>query len=416
MAPNNLNIPADNVSFFTPAQLPASGTAVNVNKLPEGKSLPKLFQPIKIRGLEFQNRIWLSPLCQYSAQGGKPSLWQMAHIGGIVSRGPGLTIVEASGVTPEGRITPNDAGIWSDEQAEAWARIVEFAHSQNQKIAIQIAHAGRKASTVAPWIVGDETASEEIGGWPDDVWGPSAIPFRDDFPKPKELTKEGIQRIKQAFVDAAKRAIKAGFDVLEIHNAHGYLLHSFLSPVSNKRTDEYGGSFENRTRLTLEIVDGVRAVMPHDMPLLLRISASDWLTEVFPDQPSWTPEDTARLAPILFEHGVDFLDVSSGGNHPKQKIIGGPAYQAPFAQKVMDKIRSLPPSKDGRRLLVGSVGSYTDGRVAEDVLQKEWADVILVGRQFQRNPGTVWAWADQLGVDVKLANQISWGFKGRGRL
>lgn len=191
-------------------------------------------------------------------------------VGGIFTRGPGLTFFEATAVLSEGRITPEDAGIWSDDHIEPFAKVIEFAHSQNQKIGIQLAHAGRKGSTVAPWIGGIPLADESVGGWPDNVWGPSTIPFAEGYATPKELSKDGIKRIVQAFADAAKRAIKAGIDVIEIHNAHGYLLHSFLSPTSNKRTDEYGGSFENRTRLTLEIVDAVRAAIPDDMPLFLR--------------------------------------------------------------------------------------------------------------------------------------------------
>ena len=191
-------------------------------------------------------------------------------VGGIVSRGPGLSMVESTAVTPEGRITPEDTGLWSDDQIEPLAQIVAFAHSQNQKIGIQLGHAGRKASTVAPWLDMGATATEEANGWPDDVWAPSALRFKEGYPQPKALTLDGIKRLKHAYVDAARRAVRAGFDVVEIHNAHGYLLHSFLSPVANKRTDEYGGSFENRTRLTLEVVDAVRAVIPPDMPLFLR--------------------------------------------------------------------------------------------------------------------------------------------------
>lgn len=199
-------------------------------------------------------------------------------VGGIFTRGPGLTFFEATAVVPEGRITPEDAGLWSDDHIEPFAKVIEFAHSQNQKIGIQLAHAGRKASTVAPWVGGTQLADDTVGGWPDNVWGPSTAPFGEGFPSPKELTKEGIKGIVQAFVDAAKRAVKAGIDVIEIHNAHGYLLYTFLSPVSNKRTDEYGGSFENRTRLTLEVVDAVRAAIPDDTPLFLRCAINPSLS------------------------------------------------------------------------------------------------------------------------------------------
>ncbi|KAF9565502.1 FMN-linked oxidoreductase [Agrocybe pediades] len=425
--PANLNVPAKGIPYFTPAQIPPAGTALEPQA--DAKEIPKLFQPLRIRGVEFQNRIWLSPLCQYSAENGFVSAWHMAHLGGIFTRGPGHTMVEASAVLANGRITPEDVGIWSDEHIKGLSEIVTFAHSQSQKIGIQLAHAGRKASTVAPWIHGDPLASKEVGGWPDDVWGPSDLPFEDDYPKPKALSKEGIKEVVDAFEAAAKRALKAGFDVVEIHAAHGYLLSSFLSPASNKRTDEYGGSFENRIRIVLEIVDRVRAVIPQTMPLFLRISATDWLEESLPHEPSWRSEDTVRLAPILYAHGVDFLDVSSGGNHYQQHIHAGPSYQAPFAHDVMKALGAVStypsaktenkgnvdPSKPPSRLIVGTVGAITSGTQAEGLLKDGKADVIVVGRQFQKNPGTVWEWAEQLGVDIQIANQIRWGFKGRGK-
>lgn len=402
---NIFNAPAPGISYFTPAQIPASGTAYDTQ--PNGKPVPKLFTPIKIRGVEFHNRIFLSPLCQYSAENGHMTAWHLAHLGGIFTRGPALTIIEASAVLPEGRITPEDVGLWQDSQIEPMRKIVEFAHSQNQKIAIQLAHAGRKASTLAPWLHMGLVATEEQGGWPEDVWGPSAIPFNDQFPKPKELTKEGIKRVKSAFVAAAKRALKAGFDVIEIHSAHGYLLSSFLSPVSNKRTDEYGGSFENRIRLLVEIADAIRAVIPPSMPLFVRVSASEWLEEVLPNEDSWKSEDTVKLAGILAEHGVDFIDVSSGGNNAAQKITKkSQAYQAHFADAVK--------KTHGDKIVVGSVGGFDNGKLAEEVLQNGSADVILVGRHFQKNPGAVWQFADDLGIDVHVAHQIEWGFRGRG--
>ncbi|KAH9887890.1 FMN-linked oxidoreductase [Cubamyces lactineus] len=405
MSVREFNRPAPNTSYFTPAQFPPAGTAVDPQ--PDGKPIPTLFKPLKIRGVEFQNRIWLSPLCQYSSDNGVVQEWQHAHLGGIFTRGPGLTIVEATAVLPEGRITPECAGIWNDEQAAAWAKIVEFAHSQGQKIGIQLAHAGRKASTLAPFVNMGRVADEAANGWPDDVWGPSAIPFNDQFPQPKELTKEGIKRIVKGFVDAARRALRAGFDVIEIHGAHGYLISSFLSPMSNKRTDEYGGSFENRIRLAVEVVDAVRAVIPPSMPLFFRVSASEWLEEVFPDQPSWRSEDTVRLAGVLAEHGVDLLDVSSSGNHPAQKIKTGPAYQAHFAEAVK--------RAHGDKILVSAVGAINDGQLAQSVLDKGQADAIFVGRMFQKNPGLVWKFADDLGVQIHVAGQIGWGFYGRAK-
>ncbi|PCH39795.1 FMN-linked oxidoreductase [Wolfiporia cocos MD-104 SS10] len=404
--PNIFNPPAPGIPYYTPAQYPPAGTVVDPQ--PNGRPIPALFQPVKIRGVEFPNRLWLSPMCQYSAEDGKLTPWHYAHLGGIIQRGPGLSMVESTSVTPEGRITPEDSGLWCDEQIAPLKEIVTFAHSQNQKIGIQLGHAGRKASTVAPWLDQGATAIEAVGGWPNEVYAASAGAYSDSYPKPKELTKEGIKNIVHAFVDAAKRALKAGFDVIEIHNAHGYLLHGFVSPASNKRTDEYGGSFENRTRLTIEIVDAVRAMIPPDMPLFLRISATDWLEESLADEPSWTPQDTVRFAGILADHGVDLLDVSSGGLHPAQKIKGGPAYQAPFAE--------LVKKEHGDRILVSSVGAISDGKTAQGVLEKGQADAVFVARQFQKNPGTVWQFAEELGVDITVAHQIEWGFMGRGNV
>ncbi|KAH9893611.1 FMN-linked oxidoreductase [Cubamyces lactineus] len=399
------NRPAPNTPYFTPAQFPPAGTAVDPQ--PDGKPVPTLFKPLKIRGVEFQNRLWLSPLDQYSSDNGVPQEWHHAHLGGIFTRGPGFSMVEASAVLPEGRVTPECAGIWNDEQASAWAKIVEFAHSQGQKIGIQLAHAGRKASTLAPFVNMGSVAVEAANGWPDDVWGPSAIPYNDKFPQPKELTNDGIKRIIKAYVDAARRALRAGFDVIEIHGAHGFLITTFLSPTSNKRTDEYGGSFENRIRLAVEIVDAVRGVIPPTMPLFFRVSASEWLEEVFPNEPSWRIEDTVRLAGVLAEHGVDLIDISSSGNHPAQKIKTGPAYQAHFSEAVK--------RAHGDKVLVSAVGSITDGQLAQSVLDKGQADVIFVGRGFQKNPGLVWKFADDLGVQIHVAGQIGWGFYGRAR-
>ncbi|KAL9099401.1 MAG: hypothetical protein Q9163_005099 [Psora crenata] len=395
------NEPAKGISYFTPAQKPPSGTASDPQ--PDGSHPPKLFQPLKLRGVTFQNRIMLSPLCQYSAEDGHLTDWHFAHLGGIVSRGPGLSMVEATSVTPEGRITPEDSGLWKDSQMEPMKRIVEFAHSQGQKIGLQVAHAGRKSSTVAPWLRQGDTATEELNGWPDNVYAPSAIAYNNRFPHPKEMTKDDIQNLKDAWVASVKRALACGFDVIEIHNAHGYLLHSFVSPVSNTRTDEYGGSFENRTRLTREIVELTRQTMPRDMPLFLRISATDWLEEE-PGMDSWKVEDTVRLAEVIAPMGVDLLDVSSGGLHPKQKIKGGPGYQAPFAKAVKEKL--------GDKLAVGTVGTITNGKQANQLLE-EGLDLAICGRMFQKNPGLVWQFAEDLGVQINVANQIRWGFGGR---
>lgn len=314
-------------------------------------------------------------------------------------------MIEATAVVPEGRITPEDVGLWKDSQIAPIAKIVEFAHSQGQKIAIQLAHAGRKASTVAPWLSAAATATEEVNGWPDNVYAPSAIAYSDALPNPKEMSLDDIEYVKNAFVAAAKRSLQCGFDVIEIHNAHGYLLHEFVSPASNKRTDKYGGSFENRTRLTLEIVEAVRAVIPQDMPLFLRISASDWLDQGNYEGESWTNADTCKLAPLLAAKGVDLLDVSSAGNHPAQKIKSGPGYQAPFAKEIKKAV--------GDQLLVGTVGTITSGKQANDLLE-EGLDLAIAGRYFQKNPGLVWTWAEELDVEIQVANQIRWGFGGRG--
>ncbi|KAG4417124.1 hypothetical protein IFR04_009760 [Cadophora malorum] len=411
------NKAAPGVSYFTPAQEPPAGTATDPQ--PDDKPLPKVFQPLTIRGTTFQNRIFLSPLCQYSSENGHFTAWQFAHLGGIFTRGPGLTIIEATAVVPEGRITPEDSGIWSDEHIEGeWGlkKVTEFAHSQGQKIAIQLAHAGRKASTVAPWLNMGATATEDVNGWPNNVKAPSTTPYNDVFPQPTALTLEEIKDLKKKWVAGVERAVKAGFDVIEIHNAHGYLFHEFLSPVANQRTDKYGGSFENRTRLTLEIVELTRKAMPKDMPLFLRISATDWL-DTNPEfkGESWTLDDTLKLAPLLAERGVDFLDVSSGGNSPMQKIKAGPGYQAPFAKAIKKAV--------GDKMFVGTVGSITEGKQAEALLTgkgseeqargSEELDAVLVGRMFQKEPGLVWRFAEELGVQINVANQIRWGFGGR---
>lgn len=394
---------ASGVSYFTPAQEPPSGSQLNGST--------KLFSPLTIRGTTFQNRLFLPPLCQYSAKNGYANDWHLTHLGGIIQRGPGLTIMEATAVQPIGRITPEDLGLWEDGHIEPLRRITEFAHGQNQKIAIQLAHAGRKASCVAPWLSANAVATKDIGGWPDEIVAPSAIAQEAVNPVPKALTLDDIEKLKQDWVDAAKRAVKAGFDVIEIHSAHGYLLHSFLSPVSNKRTDKYGGSFENRTRLVLEIAEAVRAAIPKEMPLFVRISATDWFEfdasfkEEFPE--TWTVAQSSELSSLLAERGVDLIDVSSGGVHAKSvaAIRPGPAYQVPFAQDIKKAV--------GDKILVSAVGGIKTGQLAEEVLQSG-IDVVMAGRWMQKNPGLVYQFADELEVDVKMANQIGWGFGGRG--
>ncbi|KAI1193532.1 hypothetical protein F5X97DRAFT_34535 [Nemania serpens] len=399
------NVAAKGVPYFTPAQEPPAGAFIGED------TSPKLFTPLKIRGVTLQNRLLLAPMCQYSAENGYATDWHLTHLGGIIQRGPGLSIVEATAVVPEGRITPEDTGLWEDGQIEPFKRIVTFAHSQNQKIAIQLAHAGRKASTTAPWLGLDSTASKEVGGWPDQIVGPSAIAYSANGPVPKALTVDGIHEVKQAFVDASIRAVKAGFDVIEIHSAHGYLLHSFLSPISNQRTDQYGGSFENRTRFLLEVVEAVREAVPQDMPVFVRISGTDWFEfdtsadNLFPE--SWTVAQSAQLSILLAEKGVDLVDVSSGGAHPaapKSLIQSGPGYQAPFAQEIKKAV--------GDKLLVSSVGAINNGKLAEELLQSG-LDAVMSARWFLRDPGLVVQFANDVGADVQMANQIGWGFGGR---
>ncbi|KAK1217805.1 NADH-dependent flavin oxidoreductase [Marasmius sp. AFHP31] len=412
------NVPAPGIPYFSPKQDPPSGTAVEPQ--PNGKPIPLTFKPLKIRDLEMQNRITVAPLCQYSAENGHITPWHMAHIGGIVSRGPALTFVEATAVEARGRITPEDAGIWSDEHIESWKQLTTFAHSQNQKIGIQLAHAGRKASCVAPFIDFGMAATTAVGGWPDNVVGPSSEPWASTYCSPRELTVPEIKGIVQAFKDGAVRAIKAGFDTIQIHNAHGYLLHSFVSPYSNKRTDEYGGSFENRTRLTLEIVDAVRSVMPEGMPLFLRISGTDWLEEVFPDQPSWTIDDTVKFAHILADHGVDAIDISSGGNSEHQRVAFFGTTKINMAQSILaQKVKQSFDAKNqqtrgGGKTLVSAVGSINTGEVAEMCLKEGRCDFVSVGRHFQKNPAAVWQFAEDLDISIYVAKQIGWGFGGRG--
>ena len=311
-------------------------------------------------------------------------------------------IIEATGVVPEGRITPHCVGLWKDSQVAPMRQVIEFAHSQGQKIGIQLAHAGRKASTVPPWL-GGVTATNAVGGWVDNVKAPSAIPFAEGDIIPKAMTKQDIQEFKDAWVAATKRALSAGVDFIEIHNAHGYLLSSFLSPSSNKRTDEYGGSFENRIRLSLEIAQLTRNTVGPNVPVFLRVSATDWLENSIPDEKGWKLEDTLEFARALAAQGcVDLIDISTGGVHSAQKITAGPAFQAPFAAAVKKVV--------GDRMLVAAVGMINHGNLAEKILNEDGTDVILVGRAFQRDTGLTWQFAKDLDVEIAMAGQIRWGF------
>ncbi|PNH63072.1 hypothetical protein VD0002_g5160 [Verticillium dahliae] len=401
------NTPAKGVPFFTPEQSPPAGTAL---KAANGE-IPKLFTPLKIRGVELPNRIWLSPMCQYSAHEGFHTLWHTTHYGGIVQRGPGFSMIEATAVQANGRITPEDSGIWLDAHVDKLKEHVDFAHSQNQLISIQLGHAGRKASTVAPWLP-QAIATEDVNGWPNDVVGPSDVPFGQDFPTPRALTLDEIDEVKRDFAAAVKRALHAGFDMIELHFAHGYLVSSFLSPTSNRRTDKYGGSFENRTRLALELVEETRAILPDSTPLAVRFSATEWL-DTNPDfeGESWTIKESIEFAKLLADRGVDILDISSGGNNTAQKVKGGPGYQAGFAKAIKKAV--------GDKAFVSTVGSIKTGTLAEQLISggkdedDTPLDLVAVGRMFQKNPGLVWAWADELETSIQVAHQIGWGFGGR---
>jgi 2,4-dienoyl-CoA reductase-like NADH-dependent reductase (Old Yellow Enzyme family) len=415
------NKAAPGAPFYTPVQDPPAGTAL------DPATAPTLYQPLKIRNMTLQNRWAVAPMCQYSADDGHLTDWHFAHLSQFILRGTALTIVEATSVLPNGRITPQDSGMWKDSQIAPLKRIVDFAHSQGQKVGIQLAHAGRKASTLAPWLRahGSAVASKEHGGWEDNVWGPSAICFGEGFAVPKEMTKDDIKELLQAWKDAARRAVEAGVDTIEIHSAHGYLLTSFLSPISNQRTDEYGGSFENRTRLLFETIAAVREVIPESMPLFVRISATEWMEHA--NGPSWTLEDSIRLAKLLPAAGVDLLDVSTGGNNEAQKIDIHPYYQVDLAGKIREALR-----KDGIDLLIGAVGLITNAEMARSIVQEgkeasatvtgaaahdsdevasevagpvTRADLVLVARQFLREPEFVLRSAHQLGVEVKWPNQ-----------
>ncbi|KAJ4294940.1 NADH-dependent flavin oxidoreductase [Collariella sp. IMI 366227] len=378
------NKATESTPFYTPVQDPPAGTAVTPQ--PSGKPMPKLFTPLQIRGMAMQNRIMVSPMCQYSAHEGFHTPWHSTHLGGIVQRGPGLTIIEATAVQANGRITPEDSGLWLDAHADRLRKHVDFAHSQGQKMAIQLSHAGRKASSVAPWLSRGAIASPSAGGWPKDVVAPSSVGYDAHHAAPRAMSMAEIEQFKSDFVAAARRAVGAGFDAIEIHGGHGYLLHQFVSPATNQRTDRYGGSFENRVRLPLEICEVVRAAIPADMPLLYRLSATDWLEEADQYQgPSWKLEDSVRFAPLLAEKGVDFLDVTTGGNHPQQKIRAGPGYQAPFAKEIKKAV--------GKKMFVGTVGAITTGPQAEELIRGDRdaddvpLDIVLVGRMFLKNPG-----------------------------
>jgi 2,4-dienoyl-CoA reductase-like NADH-dependent reductase (Old Yellow Enzyme family) len=326
-----------------------------------------LFSPLQLRSVVFPNRIGVSPMCEYSSQDGFANDWHLVHLGCRAQGGAGLVMTEASAVTPEGRISINDLGIWKDDHIAKLEQIAQFVHSQGARAGVQLAHAGRKGSMTAPFG-GERLLTPEEGRW--EPQGPSAIAFSPNYAVPKALDEAEIAGVVSAFADAARRIDKAGFDLVEIHAAHGYLLHEFLSPLSNHRTDEYGGSFDNRTRLLLEVVDAVRAVWPDHLPLFVRISATDWADG------GWTPDESVELSRRLRDHEVDLVDVSSGGQVPHAKIPVGPGFQVPFAARIR-KVAGISTA---------AVGMITEPKQANDIIANGEADMVLLAREMLRDP------------------------------
>ena len=347
-----------------------------------------LFSPITIRGLEIKNRLWVSPMCQYSANDGLVNDWHMQWLGSLAVGGHGLVMTEATAVNPVGRHSLEDAGLWRDDHVDAWAPIVEFCRSHGAVMGVQLAHAGRKAGTRPPWM-GRVELTEAEGGW--QSVGPSTLPA-EHHSDPRPLSRDEIASVVEDFVAAARRAMDAGFDVIEIHSAHGYLLHEFLSPLSNARDDEYGGSFENRTRLTLEVMKAVRAEVGPDVPVFVRLSCTDYI------EGGWNIDDTVRLSALLKEAGCDLIDCSSGGVAPVKftEMDIGPGYQVQFAEAV----------RNGASIASGAVGLITDAEHAEAILQEGRADVVLVARAAMRNPYFAVAAAEQLGEVIPWAPQL----------
>jgi 2,4-dienoyl-CoA reductase-like NADH-dependent reductase (Old Yellow Enzyme family) len=346
-----------------------------------------LFSPITLRGLTLRNRIVVSPMCQYSAKDGEATAWHMIHLGSLALSGAGLLTIEATAVEADGRITPADLGLWNDA-AEAALRPILAAIRQHSGIAVamQLAHAGRKASSQVPWKGGEQISLSE-GGWL--AFAPSALPQKPGETSPLALDKAGLTRVRDAFAAAASRAARLGIDALEIHGAHGYLLHEFLSPLSNHRTDEYGGSLENRIRFPLEVFEAVRAVFPDDRPVGVRVSASDWVDG------GWDIEQTIAFANALKTRGVDWIDASSGGVSPAQKITLGPGYQVPFAEAI----------RKATGLTTMSVGLITDVRQAEDIVASGKADLIALGRGLLYDPRWPWRAAAELGATAEAPPQ-----------
>ncbi|KAF2120575.1 NADH-dependent flavin oxidoreductase-like protein [Lophiotrema nucula] len=452
MAASDVNKGVPGVPYFTPQHLISPGTP---NPSAKPGSVPTLFTPLKIRDTTLRNRIIVAPMCQYSTAAtgseiGALTDYHIATLGHYALKGSALVFVEATGVQPNGRISPNCPGLWSDAQIPALRRVSDFIKSQGALSGIQLAHAGRKSSTAAPWLSSKDRkvslrTQKENGGWPDNVVGPmggdewswDGKPNSDPtggFWAPRQLNEQDIKELVGDWASAAKRAVQAGIDVIEIHAAHGYLFHQFLSPVTNQRSDKYGGSFENRTRILVETIQAIRAVIPEGMPLFLRISSTEWLedTDLGKKFGSWDVESSILLAKMLPGLGVDLLDVSSGGNAGAQKInmFESKDYQTRIAARIRSELK-----KENLKLLIGAVGLITEADQARDIVEEggaarklngneveiakeaaaavkmteggePMADAILVARQFMREPEWVLRVAWQLGVDVAWPNQF----------
>jgi 2,4-dienoyl-CoA reductase-like NADH-dependent reductase (Old Yellow Enzyme family) len=349
-------------------------------------SAPGLFSPLRLRGVELRNRIAMSPMCQYSSVDGLATDWHFVHLGSRAAGGVGLVLTEAAAVLPEGRISPQDLGIWTDAQVDGLRRCVGFIEAQGIPAGVQLAHAGRKASTAPPWD-GGRVVGADRGGWT--PVAPSAVPFRAGDPVPEALDAAAIARVVRAFADAAERARAVGFRVVELHAAHGYLLHQFLSPLSNRRTDGYGGSLENRMRLTLEVTDAVRRVWPEELPIFVRISATDWADG------GWDGEQSVALARELRARGVDLVDCSTGGVVPGVKIPVAPGYQTRFAEQI----------RRDAGIATGAVGLITDPEQADEIIRAGRADRVLLARQLRRDPCWPLRAAKRLGASAPWPKQ-----------
>ncbi|KAF1987002.1 NADH-dependent flavin oxidoreductase [Aulographum hederae CBS 113979] len=443
MPAENDNVGIAGLPYFTPAHLQSPGSAISLSK-----DTPTIFTPLKIRDVTLRNRILVAPMCQYSTANSGPQIgaltdYHITTLGHYALKGASLVFIEATGVQPNGRISPWCPGLWDDAQIPGVKRVADFIKSQGALAGIQLAHAGRKGSTVPAWISAklkqkSTRATADVGGWPENVVGPmggedetwdgKGSAADGGFYPPRALSTQELKQMVQDWAASAKRAVEAGIDVIEIHAAHGYLLHQFLSPITNRRTDEYGGSFENRSRLLIEIIEAVRAVIPETMPLFLRVSSTEWMeeTDLAKELGSWDVESTIKIAKQLPALGVDLLDVSSGANHPQQRIemFNSADYQTKIASRIRRELKA-----DGKNLLIGAVGLITEALQAKDIVEKAgtaedaekslgeeasaavkmtdakgdkepMADVVLIARQFMREPEWVLRVAHQLGVDV----------------